>query len=117
MSKLLKLVNAKTTGKRKLLPVELNYISDIVEIQESYVKVRYGIEYIIGAQFGSKAFVAEESSEALSFTVENVKQSIVEAVFGEFRIDFRKLNEAVYKHDLDAIREHLIEFEHRMFHE
>jgi len=115
MSKLLELVNARTTGKRKIIPTSLSYISDVVGVQETYNKVPYGIEYVIGAQLGAKVFVAEESSESLSFAVEKVKQSIVEAVFGEFRLDFRKLNEALCNQDLDAIRKRLIEFENRMF--
>ena len=74
-----------------------------------------GVEYIMIAKFGSKVIVTDGDEEALAHAIDDVKSSIVEAVFGEFRENFRELNSATYDGNLPVIRSLLNKFHEKMF--
>lgn len=117
MSKLVQAVQATETKWRF---AELNTLfNDMVTIEKEYVPtnsiITYG-EYRVRAIFGSTTKIhTEQVNEVLPHIIEKVKRAIVEAVFGEFREDFRLLDKAVWERDLDKVSELLQKFEVKMF--
>lgn len=115
MSNLVKAVEAKKLKERLVYPP---LFLDMVSINESYINVTYGREYSIMATFGSKCTISDEMSErehALPYAIARTKRAIVEAVFGEFRQDFRLVEEAIWNNNIPKAHKLLREFETRMF--
>jgi hypothetical protein len=116
MSNLVKLINARRGSEHKAI---LSPINSICSIDDGYVDVEYGVQYSIGVKFGSSVFVDEGANYRDAFTLVNavgqVKRSVVEAVFGEFRQDFRDIEQLIYSHNFSAVAKRLRQFEQKMF--
>lgn len=122
MSQLAKAVLASDTGERKLLDGKFTPLFQDVFSMKEYVledPVECAKIYQIGVTLGNKAAVSEfetlKHGDALTDAIERTRRSIVEAVFGEFRQDFRLLEGAIYDRDFLTARNLLVQLEDKMF--
>ena len=124
MSQLVKAVMATDTGKRKTIGSFSPLFQDVFSVRETIQEV-HNVDlhmaklYKIGVTLGATVTVSEldcvSNSDAVSEAVERTKRSIVEAVFGEFREDFYRLESAIYDRDFQKARTLLTEFQRKMF--
>ena len=122
MSQLVNAIRASDTGDRKLLDGKFTPLfEDVFSVKETIRKdpLDYATIYQIGVTLGNRAIVSEfenvKNVDALTEAIERTKRSIIEAVFGEFRQDFRLLENAIYDRDFLAARNLLVKFEEKMF--
>lgn len=114
MSKLSDMIAANRTDKRFC---ELGPLSNVCHVTEDIAEIRVYdlIEYKIGVSFGAAVQVSEESRLQLETAIKRVKQSVIEAVFGEFRADFRDLHRLLWERKCDKAALQLEKIEQRMF--
>lgn len=115
MSKLLELMKAVPTGRVHLRFTPLNTLCDI---KEEYTSAAYDREYRISASFGAKVVVNDscsDSSHDLDYAVKEVKQSVNEAVFGEFRAPLREIQKLLWERNYQKASEKLSELETQMY--
>jgi len=120
MSQLVKSVMAKDTGQRKIIDDFRPIYRDIVSINEAITRsdIHIAQVYDIRAIIGSRVMVMyDEDQGALKEAINRTKQQIIEAVFGEFREDFMRLEMALYDRDFQKSRIILDEFRNKMFSE
>lgn len=125
MSQLVKAVMAHDTGDRKVLDQKFSPLfADVFERKEyteqiHTIDLQVGMKYRIGVTLGSQVIVSEfdtfQNKDALALAVERTKRSIVEAVFGEFREDMMRLQNAIYDRDFQTSRTLLTNLEQKMF--
>jgi hypothetical protein len=122
MSNLVKFVEAVDTGNRKIIrqkmpPLFENLVSGEATVQQ--VPHDAGILYRIGVKFGSQALITDverlKSDHVITEAIDRTKRQIIEAVFGEFRPYFRRLELAIYDYDYETAGKILYEFERQMF--
>ena len=113
MSQLVRAVTAKETGDRKLVESFSPLFQDVFSIHETIQEVRdvnfYAAKvYKIGVTLGNTVTVSEvdafSNKDAVTEAIERTKRSIVEAVFGEFREDFYRLESAIYDRNFQKAR-------------
>lgn len=77
------------------------------------------IQYRIGVTLGAQCWVSELSQvkgdHALTHAIERTKRQVIEAIFGEFRTDFRSIERALYDSDIETARVMFHALEDRMF--
>lgn len=116
MSKLIDLINAVPTGR---VEPQLQPLDRVLQVSEEYPSLPFAREYRISCTFGAKVVVNDEnlaySTDRLKYAIRQVKQNIVEAVFGEFRPDFRRIQTALYSNNPEEASRLLQELEDRMF--
>lgn len=121
MSNLVRAVKALATDKRFANTSQL--FDQVVDIKSESTQpiipaYRQVWEYKITATFGSKVKVFIEESNppvAINAAISNTKQSIIQAVFGEFRDDFRLVQKALWERDIEKAVTLLNAFEKKMF--
>lgn len=116
---------AHDTGERKVLGEKFSPLfADVFERKEHVEHVHttefeVGKKYRIGVTLGAQVFVSEfdtfQNKDAIALAVERTKRSIVEAVFGEFREDMMRLQNAIYDRDFQTSRTLLTNLEQKMF--
>lgn len=78
-------------------------------------------EYRIEVRLGSQCWVGEDIKEtyanALTDAVTRTKRQVIEAIFGEFREDFRMIERALYDRNVEQARIALHAMEQKMFYE
>lgn len=118
MSQLVKAIAATDTRERKFIPGGLSplftsYFSSNATSEETYhtgeVLTAYRIEARIGAQ------VLAKQDADLAQAIVRTKQNVVEAIFGEFRSQFRMIDDALNRYDVEEARKILHKFEDQMF--
>lgn len=124
MSQLVKAITAVDTGERKYIPKGLSPLfvdvfSGKSESSTTYVEDIAKV-YKIGVTLGCSATVSEstlirEGSTPLEEAVNRCKKQIIEAVFGEFRQDFRLIEKAIYDHNTEEAGRHLYNMEQKMY--
>ena len=75
----------------------LKPLSALCNIEEGYNNTSYGQEYKIKVTFGATVVVSGESKEFLDHAVKQVKHSVNEAVFGEFRVPLREIQRLLWE--------------------
>jgi hypothetical protein len=125
MSQLVKAIAAHDTGNRKALEGKFSPLfQDVFEKKEHITEVRdayYEVAklYKIGITLGQTCMVTEldqlQGEDVITMAIERTKKSIIEAIFGEFREDFMRLNTALYDRDFAKARTLLNQFENKMF--
>lgn len=115
MSKLAKLIEAESTGKRF---AELGSYSDMIQVHSSYSNVPYGTEYSIRASFGAKVSISDEvvSTLGTQHVIGKVQRAVTEAVFGEFREPLHAIQSALWKRDYHKVEELVSALERQMFY-
>lgn len=123
MSQLAKAILHSDTGERKHIPKGLSPLfQDVFDMREDW-HTTYTPDvakvYRIGVSLGSTATVPEHSSlkdsSALPEAIRRTKEQIIEAVFGEFRQDFRRIEKAIYDFKYEEAGQLLYQMERKMF--
>ena len=125
MSQVSKAITFTDTGDRKYIPKGLSPLFQDVfsakaEIQDTYNPDLVGKVYRIGCKIGSQAVVSEydnfkNGSGALEEAIMRTKLQVIEAIFGEFRPHFRRIEKAIYDYDYNEAGKLLHEMERQMF--
>ena len=122
MSQLVKAIMATDTGERKLIQDSFSPLfQDVFSRKESFAShdMCAAKTYKIGITLGNQCTVSEldtlANEDALSLAVERTKRGVVEAVFGEFREDFYRLETAIYDRDFQKARSLLTIFQRKMY--
>lgn len=121
MSQLSKAITFTDTGERRYIPKGLSPLfQDVFSANATIQNVTgpdlIGKVYTIGCKIGSRAVVSEyEGSGELEHAVMRTKRQVIEAVFGEFRPHFRRIEKAIYDHDYNEAGRLLHEMEQLMF--
>ena len=124
MSQLVKHIMAKDTGDRKILDNFTPLYRDMVSIEQSISTepVTIARVYDIRAVFDARVYIpvyeaCNTHNDVIGAAVKRTKEQIIQAVFGEFREDFMRLEHALYNRDFEQSRILLNEFRNKMFSE
>ena len=112
MSKLLELMEVRRTGE---IYASLKPLSALCNVDESYTNTEYGQEYRIQVKLGAKVVVLEESRDHLDYAVSQVKRSVNEAVFGEFRVPLREIQRLLWERRYNEASAKVTKLEMDMF--
>jgi len=127
MSQVVKAIVAADTGDRRVVTKGLSPLfTDVFQTKSEWFEVRDETNsvtkvYRIGVKIGGQAMVTDyeymTSDEALTSAVNRTKRQVIEAIFGEFRQDFRRIEKAIYDHDSESAGRMLYDMERKMFEE
>lgn len=125
MSNLVKAILASDTGERKAIkPKTSQLFNDVFRmkenISETYDTSMYAVKlYKIGVTLGNSCLVTEldyrKNAYALEHAIVRTKKQVIEAVFGEFRPDFRAIERYLYNYEFEEAALALRKMEDRMF--
>ena len=126
MSQVVKAITAVDTGDRRAIPKGLSPLfTDVFQKREDWnelhttsaeVVTMYKIGVTLGNTIAVNQFeVLKNGHSPLEEAVYRAKQSIIEAIFGEFRSDFRMIEQALYNYDYEKVRVLLNKMEERMY--
>jgi hypothetical protein len=119
MSKVVNAIMATKADRRRLKQTKL--FKDVFTAREDIQTLSPGteIQYRIGVTLGSECWVDEleqlKSDNALTEAINRTKRQVIEAIFGEFRADFRSIERALYDSDIETARVMFHALEYRMF--
>lgn len=119
MSQVVNAITAIQGDRRRLKQTKL--FQDVFSVREDIAEVQAmtQTQYRIGVTLGSQCWVDNlekiKSDNALELAVQRTKRQVIEAIFGEFRIDFRNIERAMYDSDIETARVMLHEMEKKMF--
>lgn len=123
MSNLVKAVFATDTGERRLKPTTSKLFQDVFSMKENFDTTYHMGDlvklYKIGITIGDTVCVSEmdnlHNDQAYQHAIERTKARIVEAVFGEFRQDFRMIERHLYNYEFEEAATALRSMEDKMF--
>jgi len=122
MSNLVKAIAATDTGERRVVPVKSKLFQDVFSMREDFSDLNYeqvAKVYRIGVTLGSTCMVTEIESMknhlALGHAIRRTKEQVIEAVFGEFRQDFRMIEKLLYDYDFEGAATALRAMERKMY--
>ena len=85
-----------------------NDVFSIREDRQTTKTVFSEIQYRIGVTIGSQCWVDQleylKDGNALEAAIQRTKRQVIEAIFGEFRVDFRNIERALYDSDIETAR-------------
>jgi len=119
MSKVVNAIMATKEDRRRLKQTKL--FQDVFAAREDIQTVPSGteIQYRIGVTLGAQCWVSEmeqlKNDDSLVMAVERTKRQVIEAIFGEFRADFRSIERALYDSDIETARVMFHALEDKMF--
>lgn len=124
MSNLVKAIAATDTGDRKLIKQKTSRLfQDVFDVKE--ITQKFGPDssvakmYKIGVTLGNTCVVTETEylgdENALGEAIKRTKQQVIEAVFGEFRQDFRLIERHLYNYEFEEAATALRRMEDKMF--
>ena len=119
MSKVVNAIMATKGEHRRIKQTKL--FQDVFAVREDIQTVTAGteIQYKIGVTLGAQCWVSEmeqlKNDDALVMAVQRTKRQVIEAIFGEFRADFRSIERALYDSDIETARVMFHTLENRMF--
>ena len=119
MSKVVNAIMAIKEDRRRLKQTKL--FKDVFTVREDIQTLNPGtdIQYRISVTIGSQCWVSEfeqlKNDNALVMAVQRTKRQVIEAIFGEFRADFRSIERALYDNDIETARVMFHALEDRMF--
>lgn len=122
MSNIVKAIEATDTGERKIIPVKSKLFQDVFSMREEF-STTYVHEvarvYKIGITLGNTCMVPEHQSlkndNAYSHAIQRTKEQVIEAIFGEFRQDFRMIERHLYNYEFEEAVRALGAMETKMF--
>jgi len=123
MSQLVKAIKAlDSPGKKVVINNGLSkQFKDVFSGTHKFsTEMGIGTQYRIEARFGVNCITSDELlsdsfGEVLTLSVERAKRQVIEAIFGEFRPHFRRIEHAIYNHDIVEAAKLLHEMEEQMF--
>ena len=119
MSNVVNAIMAKKGDRAR--PKQTKLFRDVFTVREDIQTVAAGIEvqYRIGVTLGAECWVDEISiisePDALEMAIDRSKRQVIEAIFGEFRADFRNIERALYDRNIEEARVMLHDLEKKMF--
>jgi hypothetical protein len=126
MSQIAKAIVATDSGQRKTVskgfsPLFTDVFATRSEVHEVNDLDGVGIVYRIGAKVGSDCLVTSfehlTSEDALKNAIIRTKRQVIEGIFGEFRPHFRRIEKAIYDHNVEEAGRLLHQMEYQMFEE
>ena len=120
MSKVVNAIMATKEDRRRLKQTKL--FQDVFSVREDIQKVNAGteIQYRIGVTLGAQCWVEDSlknknGDDAIEMAVQRTKRQVIEAIFGEFRDDFRSIERALYDSNIEEARIMFHALEDKMF--
>jgi hypothetical protein len=119
MSKVVNAIMATQEDRRRLK--QTNLLRDVFAVREDIQTVAPGteIQYRIGVTLGAQCWVSEveklKNDDAVVTAIERTKRQVIEAIFGEFRQDFRSIERALYDSNIEEARVMFHALEDKMF--
>lgn len=119
MSEVVNAITATKGDRFRLKQTKL--FNDVFAVREDIQTLSPGteIQYRIGVTLGSQCWVDElsqlKAGDAVEMAIERTKRQVIEAIFGEFRTDFRNIERALYDSDIETARVMFHALEERMF--
>ena len=119
MSNVVNAIMAKKGDRAR--PKQTKLFRDVFTVREDIQTVAAGIEvqYRIGVTLGAECWVDEisiiKAPNALEMAIDRSKRQVIEAIFGEFRADFRNIERALYDSNIEEARVMLHDLEKKMF--
>lgn len=118
MSQFVRAITACDTGDRKLIDSFSPLFREVFDLQQSIedvttTDIRAAKVYKIEVRLGSEVLVTEHSE--IPDAIRRVKQSVIEACFGEFREDFYRIQNAIYNRDFQKARSLVTDLQQRMY--
>ena len=119
MSKVVNAIMATQEDRRRLK--QTNLLRDVFAVREDIQTVAPGteIQYRIGVTLGAQCWVSEveklKNDDAVVIAIERTKRQVIEAIFGEFRQDFRSIERALYDSNIEEARVMFHALEDKMF--
>ena len=127
MSQVVKAIAATNTGQYKVIPKGLSPLfvdvfSTKSELSDTHstdgsVATQYRISVMIGAQCLVTEYETFAKVNALQHAINRTKCQVIEGIFGEFRMHFRRIEKAIYDHNMEEAGRLLHEMEYQMFEE
>jgi len=113
MSKLANLIEARQTGKIKVIPAKFSPITNVVE---ETVHVDFGCKmgYRLGVVFEVKGFANIDDGAEIQQMKDMCKRQILHEVFSEFQPMLRRIERALYELDFDEAKSALAELDNEM---
>lgn len=117
MSKLSKAISETYTGEVRAAKYNLKYVELNSSITD--VKATFDRHYVfdILAKFGARGIISDSIKGSHPEVVKNVRRTVVEEVFGEFRPLINDLRIAMYRQDDYQAKAILDKLEYQMFEE
>lgn len=129
MSQLVKAITATDTGNVRRIsdsfsPLFNDLVSITSKIKEStsfFTPREICKEYVIGVEIKDSVLIADnlshcnQSQDAIEAAIRMSKLKIIEAIFGEFRQDFYRIQTALNQRDHAKASSLLVEFEKKMY--
>ncbi len=117
MSNVVKAIMAHDTGERKIKQKSSMFFNDVFSMQETFTDVHIHKLYKIGVHIGNTCMVSELDymKHGLHDAIQRTKQQVIEAIFGEFRQDFRMIEKLLYNYDFEGAATALREMETKMY--
>lgn len=117
LSKAIKAVDTytRTYNPQKLSPLFQEVYSGSSTIQTTEFGKVYRIECKIGATVTLSDYAISKDDVAITEAIHRTKRQVIEAVFGEFRPYFRRIEKAIYDQDYTTSARLLHEMEQSMF--
>ena len=119
MSKVVNAIMAKKGDRAR--PKQTKLFRDVFTVREDIQTLSPGkeLQYRVGVTLGSQCWVDQidlyKTDSALIHAIERSKRQVIEAIFGEFRQDFRSIERALYDSDIETARVMFHALEDRMF--
>ena len=119
MSQVVNAITAIKGDRRRLKHTRL--FQDVFSVREdiSEVQAMTQTQYRVGVTLGSQCWVDDlaiiRNDNAIELAVQRTKRQVIEAIFGEFREDFRNIERSLYDSDVETARVQLHEMEKKMF--
>ena len=128
MSQLVKAITAVDTGNRKVFKDSFSPLfNDLVSVTGTIKKatpsffnpIQICKEYVIGVEINDSFLIADNlangDQDAIGEAIRMSKLKIIEAIFGEFRQDFYRIQTALNQRDHAKASSLLVEFEKKMY--
>ena len=119
MSKVVNAIMATKEDRRRLKQTKLFH--DVFAAREDIQTISPSteIQYRIGVTLGAQCWVSEieklKNDDAVELAVQRTKRQVIEAIFGEFRQDFRSIERALYDSNIEEARVMFHALEDKMF--
>jgi len=120
MSKVVNAIMATKEDRRRLKQTKL--FQDVFKVREDIQELNSGIEiqYRIGVTLGAQCWIEDSlknknGDDVIEMAIQRTKRQVIEAIFGEFRDDFRSIERALYDSNIEEARIMFHALEDKMF--
>ena len=118
MSRVVNAITATRSPNREVRRVQDRLFNDVFSVRDYHTQDALEAQYKVEVRLGAQCWISDDvksSDNNVSYAVERTKRQVIEAIFGEFRSDFRLIERALYDRDVETARIALHDMEKRMF--